>query len=63
MYEQRPFGRRNPPQNRPPDDGKHEGRGDYRGPYGYGRPAHKTDPFAVYEFSPESPGSTESGKS
>lgn len=24
--------------------------GDFRGPYGYGRPAHKADPSAAYQF-------------
>ncbi len=27
------------------------GTGDYRGPYGYGRPAHAPDPNARYGFS------------
>lgn len=26
--------------------------GDFRGPYGYGRPAHKTDSAATYGFEP-----------
>ena len=26
------------------------GVGDFRGPYGYGRPAHKADPAAEYVF-------------
>lgn len=25
-------------------------QGDFRGPYGYGRPAHKSDPNASYGF-------------
>ena len=32
-------------------EGKPEG--DFRGPYGYGRPAHKSDPNASYGFEPE----------
>ena len=28
--------------------------GDFRGKYGYGRPAHKPDPAATYVFRPES---------
>ena len=27
--------------------------GDFRGPYGYGRPAHMQDPNAEYGFQPE----------
>jgi hypothetical protein len=27
--------------------------GDTRGPFGYGRPAHGSDPHATYVFSPE----------
>ena len=29
--------------------------GDFRGPYGYGRPAHKADPAAVYAFDVGAP--------
>lgn len=27
--------------------------GDFRGPYGYGRPAHRADPEARYGFRPQ----------
>lgn len=29
--------------------------GDFRGPYGYGRPSHKADPNATYVFQPGPP--------
>jgi hypothetical protein len=29
-----------------------EMHGDFRGPYGFGRPAHKPDPSATYVFRP-----------
>jgi hypothetical protein len=29
-----------------------EAEGDFRGPYGYGRPAYKPDPAATYIFRP-----------
>lgn len=27
--------------------------GDFRGPYGFGRPSHRPDPQATYGFKPE----------
>lgn len=36
---------KNPPSNETP-------AGDFRGPYGYGRPAHRADPNAKYGFQP-----------
>jgi hypothetical protein len=33
-----------------PEEGQPRGEGDFRGPYGYGRPAHKSDPNARYGF-------------
>lgn len=40
----------------PPTAGTREkpiASGDFRGPYGYGRPAHRADPEARYGFRPQ----------
>ena len=29
------------------------GQGDFRGPYGFGRPAYRPDPGASYDFKPQ----------
>ena len=31
-----------------------DAEGDFRGPYGYGRPAHRPDPSGHYRFEPHS---------
>jgi hypothetical protein len=37
----------------PPEEPPTEGIGDVRGAYGYGRPAHGSDPQARYGFAPK----------
>ena len=37
----------------PPEEAPTEGTGDVRGTYGYGRPAHGSDPQARYGFTPK----------
>lgn len=55
MYEQTTFGRRYVvKEEEETSEPIQDGRGDFRGPYGYGRPAHKADPSATYVFSPSS---------
>jgi hypothetical protein len=39
----------------PPEEPPTEGVGDVRGTYGYGRPAHGSDPQARYGFEPKPP--------
>jgi hypothetical protein len=41
---------RGSPPDRTPEPPSTEAEGDFRGPYGYGRPAHKSDPEATYAF-------------
>jgi hypothetical protein len=35
-----------------PETGDLDAEGDFRGPYGYGRPAHRPDPSGHYRFEP-----------
>jgi hypothetical protein len=37
----------------PPEAEKNETEGDFGGPYGYGRPAHRPDPSGHYRFEPD----------
>ena len=51
MQTDRPFGRRRSARNdQPREQPERSGRGDYRGAYGYGRPAHGSDPRGKYGF-------------
>lgn len=42
-----------PANSRPQDGPGPHGDADFRGRYGYGRPAHKPDPAAKYGFAPD----------
>jgi hypothetical protein len=46
-------GRDAPLSGDPPNRSDREGAGDFRGPYGFGRPAHRPDPDAKYGFEPD----------
>jgi hypothetical protein len=39
----------------PPQDAAPKAGGDFRGPYGFGRRAHRPDPNAKYGFDPNIP--------